>query len=63
MKYRRHSIKEDISIPKFVTFLYRELSKDYVGSGEKHNFWEMVYVDSGEIRGVVSIGRVPAQRP
>lgn len=49
MKYQRYPIKEDIVIPKFITFLYRELAKDYSSRGEKHTFWEMVYIDNGEI--------------
>lgn len=49
MKFFRYSIQEVISIAKFISFYYFELPKGYISVGEKHDFWEMVYVDKGEI--------------
>ena len=36
-------------IETIVTIFYMELSKDFAYDGEKHNFWEMVYIDKGEM--------------
>lgn len=38
---------DQITIEKLHTFYYFEFAKDYVFKGEKHNFWEAVYVDKG----------------
>ncbi len=49
MDYIKTPIKIEISVNKIVTIHYFEYAKDYVFHGEKHNFWEFVYVDKGEI--------------
>ncbi|WP_170311697.1 AraC family transcriptional regulator [Vallitalea okinawensis] len=36
-----------IEIDTLMTFYYFDFAKNYVFKGEKHNFWEMVYVDKG----------------
>ncbi len=36
-----------ISIDHIVTVHYFEYSKNYIFEGEKHNFWEFLYVDKG----------------
>lgn len=46
--YKRYELQEELEIKKLITFLYRELPSSYLGSGEKHDFWELVYVDKGE---------------
>ena len=38
----------DINITGFNSIYYLELGKDFYHSQEKHDFWEMVYVDSGK---------------
>ena len=38
-----------ISINKIVTIHYYEFDKNFSFEGESHNFWEMVYIDSGEV--------------
>lgn len=38
-----------IDISKIITIHYMKYSKDFAFSGEKHDFWEVVYVDKGEI--------------
>lgn len=38
-----------IEIRSIITMYYFEFGKDYVFSGESHDFWEMVYVDKGEV--------------
>ena len=52
--YAKHKISNVISISKICTIHYYEFNKDYKFSGEAHDFWEMVYVDKGEI--VVTAG-------
>lgn len=42
-------LKNEIAIGKLYTVHYFEFSSNYRFSGEKHNFWEFVYVDKGEI--------------
>ena len=43
------TFKKDIHIVGLHTLLYLEHSKDFSFVGERHNFWELVYVDSGEL--------------
>ncbi|WP_193556211.1 helix-turn-helix domain-containing protein [Paenibacillus ginsengarvi] len=47
--YQRYQLKEELEIRKLITFYYKELPRHYDTPGEKHDFWEMVYVDTGEI--------------
>jgi len=47
LNYIKHKIANLISINKIVTIHYYELDKNFSFDGESHNFWEMVYVDSG----------------
>lgn len=49
MEYAATRVREEFCIKKLVTVHYAEYSKDFVFAGEKHDFWEMVYVDKGEI--------------
>lgn len=42
-------LKEEFTIRKLYSFHYSELVKDYVYPGEKHDFWEFLYVDKGEV--------------
>ena len=42
-------VKSEISIKGFNSIYYFELGKDFTHPPEKHNFWEMVYVDKGSI--------------
>lgn len=47
--YKKHRINSYISLKSIVTIHYFEFTKDYIYNGESHDFWEMVYVDKGEI--------------
>ncbi len=38
-----------ISIDNIITVHYFEYSKNYIFEGERHNFWEFLYVDKGHI--------------
>lgn len=48
-KYYKHKIENLLSIKSIITIEYLELSKKYHFNTEKHNFWELVYVDKGKI--------------
>ena len=49
VKYRHIKLNEQIKIDKIYSFHYSELQKDFVFGAEKHNFWEFLYVDKGEV--------------
>ncbi len=50
LNYIKHKIANLINITKIVTIHYYEFDKNYVYDGESHNFWEMVYVDAGNVK-------------
>lgn len=45
----RHGFERTINVEKLITIFYMEFSKDFVYAGERHDFWEMVYIDRGEV--------------
>lgn len=47
MKYERLELKQEIVVDKIVTFFYLKLRKNHEHHGEKHDFWEMAYIDKG----------------
>ncbi|MGL4986863.1 MAG: AraC family transcriptional regulator [Treponemataceae bacterium] len=49
IKYKGTILKKDIEIEKLISLHYFEYVKNFQGLEECHNFWEAVYVDSGEI--------------
>lgn len=49
MDYIKTPLKEELVIKKIVTIHYFEYAKNYVFEGEKHDFWEFLYVDKGEV--------------
>ncbi len=49
MDYTGVRLKDTLTIQKLYTIHYYEFSKQYIFRGERHDFWEMVYVDRGEI--------------
>jgi len=48
-EFTRLTFERVINIDKIITVFYMELSKNFCYSGEKHDFWEMVYIDKGEM--------------
>lgn len=48
LKYYRHKIDNLLVVSKIVTVHYFEFDKHFASEGEAHDFWEMVYVESGE---------------
>lgn len=49
MEYSKTRIKEELVIRNIVTIHYFEYARDYVYEGERHDFWEFLYVDKGEV--------------
>ncbi len=47
--YVRTPIKRDIHLDALVTVHYFEYAKNYRFDGESHPFWELLYVDKGEV--------------
>ena len=47
--YRPTELRRVIDITHIVTVHYFEYAKDYVFEGEQHDFWELLYVDKGEV--------------
>lgn len=47
--YKGHNLDNILQIEKLFSVHYFEYSKDFKYYGENHNFWELVYVDKGEI--------------
>ncbi|WP_256756909.1 AraC family transcriptional regulator [Cohnella sp. WQ 127256] len=46
---QRTRLKPVIVVQKLITLYYFEFGKNYKFPGEKHNFWEFLYVDRGEV--------------
>lgn len=49
MKYQSTKLKQEFLINRIYTIHYFEYEKEYEFLGESHDFWEIVYVDKGEI--------------
>ncbi len=49
MYYTGRTLKKEFAIDKIFSIHYFEFVKDYSFKGEKHNFWEFVYIDKGAI--------------
>lgn len=47
-----------INISKIVTIHYHEFDKNYVFDGETHDFWEMVYIDKGNVTVTCDQGKI-----
>ncbi len=55
MEFIPVSPKNTLVIDKLYTIHYFAYAKDFIFTGEKHDFWEMAYIDSGDV-GVVADG-------
>ena len=49
MIYQRTRLRSTLAIPRIITVYYFEFGKHYAFQGESHDFWEMLYVDKGDI--------------
>ena len=47
--FTRIGFEKIFNIEKLITIFYMEFSKDFEYEGESHDFWEMVYIDKGEM--------------
>lgn len=47
--YKTQQVKCEIDIAGFNSIYYFEFGKDFSHSPERHDFWEMVYVDNGKV--------------
>ncbi|MCU6707488.1 AraC family transcriptional regulator [Paenibacillus sp. J5C_2022] len=57
MEFQSYKLREELAITKLYSFHYFELEASFIASQERHDFWEMVYVDKGEIEIVTDCGR------
>ena len=56
MIYKSISLQPELSITNIYTIHYLEYSKEFVYEGESHNFWEIVFVDSGAVEVTAGTG-------
>jgi len=42
-------LKSELVVDRLVTLHYFHYSKEFIFNGERHDFWEMAYVDQGEV--------------
>ncbi len=47
--FTRIKFERVINVEKIITLFYMEMPKDFSYEGERHDFWEMVYIDKGEM--------------
>lgn len=47
--FQRTRLQESFTVKDIVSLHYFEFAKDFRFEGERHDFWELVYVDKGEI--------------
>ena len=48
--YIKTRLQQLINISKIITIHYYEFDKNFVFNGESHDFWEMVYIDTGRVQ-------------
>ena len=48
--YIKTALQSLVNISKIVTIHYYEFDKNFVFNGERHDFWEMVYIDTGRVQ-------------
>lgn len=48
--YIKTQLQNLVNVSKIVTIHYYEFDKNFVFEGEKHDFWEMVYTDKGNVQ-------------
>ena len=55
-------LRDDIHVDGIFTLYYFEFGVNYHFPGERHDFWEMIYVDAGELTVNTESGFVPLRR-
>ena len=48
-KFTKIEFQNSFSAINLTTLFYMEIPKDFTYGGESHDFWEMVYIDKGEM--------------
>ena len=48
--YVKTQLQNVVNLSKIVTLHYYEFDETFVFDGEKHDFWEMVYIDKGKVQ-------------
>ena len=48
-KFAKIEFSDSFNAKNLTTLFYMEISKNFSYGGESHNFWEMVYIDKGEM--------------
>lgn len=68
--FTRLSFDKLFNVEKIITIFYMELPKTFRYDGEQHDFWEMVYIDKGEMictadkqRYVIKSGEMTFHKP
>ncbi|MDF2725630.1 MAG: hypothetical protein K0Q59_5307, partial [Paenibacillus sp.] len=49
MNFRKTPLEDVIRVTHLVSLHYFEFAKDFIFAGEAHDFWELLYVDKGEL--------------
>jgi len=49
MEFIKAMLNKEFVIKSIVSLHYFEFAKDFLFKGEKHDFWEFLYVDKGEV--------------
>lgn len=49
VNYIKTQLQSVLNISKIFTIHYYEFDKNFIFNGERHDFWEMVYVDKGKV--------------
>ena len=52
--YEMQKVNYEIKLDGFNSIYYFEFGKDFTHTPEKHEFWEMVYVDSGRVNAITN---------
>lgn len=45
----KHKFHRTFNVESLITFFYMEFSKEFSYDGESHDFWELVYIDKGDM--------------
>lgn len=50
MHFQLYNLHESFEIRNLISFHYHEFAKGFSFAGEEHDFWELCYVDKGEVQ-------------
>lgn len=49
MKFVRTTLRKTFAIKSLISLHYFEFAKNFISNGESHDFWELLFVDKGEV--------------